>query len=71
MNQQEDLTTIAKDIIDSTLYMVLGTSDEAGQPWVSPVSSRSVGELDARSARFTGSKGTGDPISEPMDSTKG
>jgi uncharacterized protein YhbP (UPF0306 family) len=37
MNKHEDLTTIAKDTIDSTLYMVLGTSDEAGQPWVSPV----------------------------------
>ena len=37
MNQHEDLIVIAKTVIDSTLYMVLGTSDEAGQPWVSPV----------------------------------
>jgi uncharacterized protein YhbP (UPF0306 family) len=37
MNQHEDLVAIARDIIDSTLYMVLGTSDESGQPWVSPV----------------------------------
>jgi hypothetical protein len=37
MIQHEDLTAMAKAIIDSTLYMVLGTSDEAGQPWVSPV----------------------------------
>ena len=28
---------MAKAIIDSTLYMVLGTADESGQPWVSPV----------------------------------
>jgi uncharacterized protein YhbP (UPF0306 family) len=37
MNQQKDLPAMAKTIIDSTLYMVLGTADEAGQPWVSPV----------------------------------
>jgi uncharacterized protein YhbP (UPF0306 family) len=37
MNQQEDFAAMAKAIIDSTLYMVLGTSDESGQPWVSPV----------------------------------
>ena len=37
MNQQEDLGAIARAIIDSNLYMVLGTADESGQPWVSPV----------------------------------
>jgi hypothetical protein len=37
MNQQEDFVAMAKAIIDSTLYMVLGTADESGQPWVSPV----------------------------------
>ena len=37
MNQQEDFIAMAKAIIDSTLYMVLGTSDESGRPWVSPV----------------------------------
>jgi uncharacterized protein YhbP (UPF0306 family) len=37
MNQQEDFAGMAKAIIDSTLYMVLGTADESGQPWVSPV----------------------------------
>ncbi len=36
MNQQ-DLGTVAKAIIDSNMYMVLGTADESGQPWVSPV----------------------------------
>lgn len=37
MDQQEDFAAMAKAIIDSTLYMVLGTADESGQPWVSPV----------------------------------
>ena len=36
MNQQE-LGALAKTIIDSNMYMVLGTADESGQPWVSPV----------------------------------
>jgi len=36
MNEQ-DLGNIARTIIDSTMYMVLGTADEYGQPWVSPV----------------------------------
>lgn len=36
MNQQ-DLGELARHIIASNLYMVLGTADEAGQPWVSPV----------------------------------
>ncbi len=37
MNSQPDLGNIARSIIDSILYMVLGTTDENGQPWVSPV----------------------------------
>jgi uncharacterized protein YhbP (UPF0306 family) len=37
MDQQEDLGAIARTIIDSNLYMVLGTANESGQPWVSPV----------------------------------
>ena len=28
---------IARTIIDANLYMTLGTADEAGRPWVSPV----------------------------------
>lgn len=32
-----DLSNIARNIIDSVLYMVIGTADERGQPWVSPV----------------------------------
>ena len=37
MNQQEDLGAIARAIIEANLYMVLGTADETGRPWVSPV----------------------------------
>ena len=37
MSQQEDLGAIARGIIDANLYMVLGTADETGRPWVSPV----------------------------------
>ena len=34
---QQDLGSVAKTIIDSNMYMVLGTADESGQPWVTPV----------------------------------
>ena len=37
MDSQQDLNYIARNIIDSVLYMVLGTADASGQPWVSPV----------------------------------
>src|SRR5215213_2528211 len=37
MERNQDLGTIAKTIIDSNMYMVLGTADKSGQPWVSPV----------------------------------
>jgi hypothetical protein len=33
----QDLATPAKAIIDANVYMVLGTADDDGQPWVSPV----------------------------------
>jgi hypothetical protein len=36
MNPQ-DLGVMAKNIIDTNMYMVLGTADESGQPWVTPV----------------------------------
>jgi len=32
-----DLALTAREIIDGSLYMVLGTADESGSPWVSPV----------------------------------
>jgi uncharacterized protein YhbP (UPF0306 family) len=34
---QDDLGAIAKEIIDANMYMVLGTADESGQPWLTPV----------------------------------
>lgn len=34
---QQDLGGVARTIIDSILYMVLGTANESGHPWVSPV----------------------------------
>jgi hypothetical protein len=37
MERPEDLGAIARSIIDANLYMTLGTADEAGRPWVSPV----------------------------------
>jgi hypothetical protein len=37
MRPSSDLTAIARSIIDANLYLVLGTADAAGQPWVSPV----------------------------------
>ena len=33
----EDPAVVARAIIDDNLYMVLGTADEDGRPWVSPV----------------------------------
>jgi nitroimidazol reductase NimA-like FMN-containing flavoprotein (pyridoxamine 5'-phosphate oxidase superfamily) len=37
VTDEQDPATITRAIIDANLYMVLGTADEAGQPWVSPV----------------------------------
>jgi nitroimidazol reductase NimA-like FMN-containing flavoprotein (pyridoxamine 5'-phosphate oxidase superfamily) len=37
MTHEHDLGTLARSIIDSNRYMTLGTADESGQPWVSPV----------------------------------
>jgi hypothetical protein len=33
----QDPGRIAKAIIDSNMYMVLGTADESGEPWATPV----------------------------------
>lgn len=33
----ERLNDLARTIVDSNSYMVLGTADEAGHPWVTPV----------------------------------
>lgn len=32
-----DLNDVARAVLDTNLYMTLGTADEAGTPWVSPV----------------------------------
>jgi nitroimidazol reductase NimA-like FMN-containing flavoprotein (pyridoxamine 5'-phosphate oxidase superfamily) len=32
-----DLAAVATAILDANLYMTLGTADESGRPWVSPV----------------------------------
>jgi nitroimidazol reductase NimA-like FMN-containing flavoprotein (pyridoxamine 5'-phosphate oxidase superfamily) len=32
-----ELAATAREILDGTMYMVLGTADESGRPWVSPV----------------------------------
>ncbi len=37
MTDHHDLGAVAKAIIDASLYMVLGTADGAGEPWVTPV----------------------------------
>lgn len=34
---QQDFSAVAKTIINSNMYMMLGTADESGQPWVTPV----------------------------------
>jgi uncharacterized protein YhbP (UPF0306 family) len=36
MNLQ-DSGIVAKAIIDSNMYMILGTADESGEPWAAPV----------------------------------
>ena len=35
--EQPDLGMIARTIMDSIMYMVLGTADDVGSPWTSPV----------------------------------
>jgi nitroimidazol reductase NimA-like FMN-containing flavoprotein (pyridoxamine 5'-phosphate oxidase superfamily) len=37
VRRENDPAAIARAIIDTNLYMVLGTADEGGHPWVSPV----------------------------------
>ena len=37
MTDYSDLEAIARDIIDTNLYMTLGIADDTGRPWVSPV----------------------------------
>jgi pyridoxamine 5'-phosphate oxidase-like protein len=46
MNNQQDPAAIARTIVDSNLYMALGTSDASGRPWVSPVYYAAAGYTD-------------------------
>ena len=43
MSRDQELGAIARAIIDANVYMALGTADEAGHPWVSPVFYASAG----------------------------
>ena len=36
-DQQRELEAVARGIIEANQYMVLGTANETGDPWVSPV----------------------------------
>jgi hypothetical protein len=40
---REDLDAAARTIVDNNWYMALGTADETGRPWVSPVYYASAG----------------------------
>jgi uncharacterized protein YhbP (UPF0306 family) len=37
VTNDQELAAVARAIVDSNLYLILGTADEAGRPWVSPV----------------------------------
>jgi hypothetical protein len=37
MEEERDLGAMAREIIDSNLFMTLGTADGDGRPWASPV----------------------------------
>ena len=37
LDPRSELAAVARTIIDSNLYMTLGTADEAGRPWATPV----------------------------------
>jgi uncharacterized protein YhbP (UPF0306 family) len=37
MSDEQDLAAVARGIIESNRYMALGTADETGRPWVTPV----------------------------------
>ena len=37
MSERQDLGAIARSIVDTNRFMVLGTADRRGTPWVSPV----------------------------------
>ncbi len=46
MEREGELGAIARSIIDSNLYVTLGTADAEGRPWVSPVYYASAGYME-------------------------
>jgi pyridoxamine 5'-phosphate oxidase-like protein len=46
MGTQPDLAAIVRAIVDDNRYMTLGTVDERGRPWVSPVFFAAAGYTD-------------------------
>jgi nitroimidazol reductase NimA-like FMN-containing flavoprotein (pyridoxamine 5'-phosphate oxidase superfamily) len=46
MTDKQDLVQLTRSIIDSNRYMTLGTADESGLPWVSPVWYAAAGYLE-------------------------
>jgi hypothetical protein len=47
----DDLAALARAILDASLYMTLGTADESGRPWVSPVYYAADGYQDVSGCR--------------------
>jgi nitroimidazol reductase NimA-like FMN-containing flavoprotein (pyridoxamine 5'-phosphate oxidase superfamily) len=37
VNEKRDFSPEGRQIVDATLYLVLGTADERGRPWATPV----------------------------------
>jgi hypothetical protein len=46
MNEESHLASVAREIIDGSLYMVIATADSSGQPWASPVYFAPLGYRD-------------------------
>ncbi|HKI24360.1 MAG TPA: pyridoxamine 5'-phosphate oxidase family protein [Gaiellaceae bacterium] len=60
----DELSDLARSVIDSNRYMAVGTTDEAGHPWVTPVWFASedyrnfhwVSSPDAKHSRYLASR---------------
>jgi len=65
MNGEHDLAACGRAIVDANRYLVLGTADEAGRPWATPVYFAPsayrdffwVSEPDARHSRNLAARG--------------
>jgi nitroimidazol reductase NimA-like FMN-containing flavoprotein (pyridoxamine 5'-phosphate oxidase superfamily) len=60
-----DLSNTAREIIDGSLYMVLGTADEAGTPWVSPVYFAVAGYTDFYWVSLPGARHSRNLVARP------